>query len=62
MEEKLNYNATIGEQVAHLVKMDQTNLAATSLELDLIELVNVFVSQINGCAFVLMHTSKKRGR
>lgn len=61
MEEKLKYNTTIGEQIGYLVKMDQTNLAATTLESDLIELVNIFVSQINGCAFCInAHLKKAR--
>ncbi len=62
MEPRINYTKTAPEAYQVLIKLE-SYLRKTSLEPDLVELVKLRSSQINGCAYCIdMHTKDARSR
>ena len=62
MEQRINYTKTAPEAYQVLIKLE-SYLRKTSLEPDLVELVKLRSSQINGCAYCIdMHTKDARSR
>lgn len=61
-EQRINYSKTAPEAVDILVKLEGY-MMKSGLEHDLLELVRLRASQINGCAFCIdMHTKDARSR
>jgi AhpD family alkylhydroperoxidase len=62
MEQRLDYSKTVPE-AAEILRKLESYLRKTSLEPELVELVKLRASQINGCAFCIdMHTKDARSR
>lgn len=62
MEPRINYTKTAPEAYQVLIKLE-SYLRKTSLEPDLVDLVKLRSSQINGCAYCIdMHTKDARSR
>ena len=62
MKERLGYSKTAPEGVEILRKLE-TYIRKSGLEPDLLELVRLLASQINGCAFCIdMHTKDARSQ
>jgi AhpD family alkylhydroperoxidase len=62
MEQRLDYSRTAPEGVEILRQLEHY-LKKTGLEPELVELVKLRASQINGCAYCIdMHTKDARGR
>lgn len=62
MEERVDYSIIASEGVENLRKLE-AYIKSTGLEPDLLELVKLRASQINGCAYCIdMHTKDARSR
>lgn len=62
MEERLDYGETAPEGIAPLYALERY-IKNTGLEPDLVELVKIRASQLNGCAYCIdMHTKDARSR
>lgn len=62
MSERLNYSKTAPESIRILVELENY-IERAGLEPDLVELVKLRASQINGCAYCIdMHTKDARSR